>query len=203
MKNSLFKKLASIPTATIAAGQNDSGIIDPAIRPMWSPINLVGVAFTIESISGDNSIVHQAISEAPIGSVIVLNTKYHKEHACVGDIIIRNCIKNELAGFVTNGVMRDLNDCRNLGLPIYATGVCMRGPIKGNDGGIILEKVLFGGVEIQNGDYIIGDDDGLVVVKHKNIKLILDRAYEKEKNEKEVIKRINSGENTKDIFRLD
>ena len=199
----LLEKFLSIPTASIAFGQEDSGIIDPAIKPMWKPMSLAGTAFTIDSVPGDNLAVHVAISKAPKGSVIVLDAKYHKEHACVGDIIIRNCIKRELAGFVTNGVMRDLKDCRALELPIYATGVCMRGPTKKDTQGIIGKSVLFGGIYIESGDYIIGDDDGLVVVKQQRSEIVLEKALEKENKEKETIKRINAGENTKDIFNLD
>ncbi|PPR77843.1 MAG: 4-hydroxy-4-methyl-2-oxoglutarate aldolase/4-carboxy-4-hydroxy-2-oxoadipate aldolase [Alphaproteobacteria bacterium MarineAlpha2_Bin1] len=198
----LLKKFLSIPTASIAFGQGDSGIVDPKIKPMWKPMNLVGTAITIDSIPGDNLAVHIAISNAPKGTVIVLDTKYHKDHACVGDIIIRNCIKRGLAGFVTNGVMRDLNDCRELGLPIYATGVCMRSPSKKEDKAIIGKPIIFGGVSIENGDYIIGDDDGLVVVKKNKCEIVLKRAIEKESKEKEIINKINNGENTIDIFGL-
>lgn len=198
----LFKKFLSIPTASIAFGQNDNGIVDPEIKAMWKPMKLIGTALTVDSIPGDNLAVHLVISNAPKGSVIVLDAKYHKENACVGDIIIRNCIKRELAGFVTNGVMRDLNDCRELGLPIYATGVCMRGPTKKDNEAIIGKPIIFGGVSIENGDYIIGDDDGLVVVKKDKCEIVLEKAIEKENKEKETIKRINNGENTKDIFNL-
>ena len=199
----LLKSFLSIPTASIAFGQEDVGIIDPAIKPMWSPMTIAGTAFTIDTIPGDNFAVHMAISKAPKGSVIVLDAKYHKEHACVGDIIIRNCITRELAGFVTNGVMRDLKDCKALGLPVYATGVCMRGPTKKDRQGIIGKSILFGGVYVDSGDYIIGDDDGLVVVKKHDSEIVLKKAIEKENKEKEIAKRIKAGENTKDIFKLD
>ena len=198
----LFEKFLSIPTASIAFAQDDSGVVDPEIKPMWKPISLIGTALTIDTVPGDNLAVHVAISEAPKGSVIVLDTKYHKKNACVGDIIIRNSIKKGIAGFVTNGVMRDLKDCRELGLPIYATGICMRGPSKSDNEAIIGKSIIFGGVSIDNGDYIIGDDDGLVVVKKDKLEVVLKKAIERENIEKEIINRINNGENTKDIFNL-
>ncbi|MBL41210.1 MAG: hypothetical protein CMM49_00955 [Rhodospirillaceae bacterium] len=198
----LFEKFLSIPTASIAFAQDDSGVVDPEIKPMWKPISLIGTALTIDTVPGDNLAVHVAISEAPKGSVIVLDTKYHKKNACVGDIIIRNSIKKGIAGFVTNGVMRDLKDCRELGLPIYATGICMRGPSKSDNEAIIGKSIIFGGVSIDNGDYIIGDDDGLVVVKKDKFEVVLKKAIERENIEKEIINRINNGENTKDIFNL-
>ena len=117
-------------------------------------------------------------------------------------LIIRNSIKKGIAGFVTNGVMRDLKDCRELGLPIYATGICMRGPSKSDNEAIIGKSIIFGGVSIDNGDYIIGDDDGLVVVKKDKFEVVLKKAIERENIEKEIINRINNGENTKDIFNL-
>ncbi len=198
----LFEKFLSIPTASIAFAQDDSGVVDPEIKPMWKPISLIGTALTIDTVPGDNLAVHVAISEAPKGSVIVLDTKYHKKNACVGDIIIRNSIKKGIAGFVTNGVMRDLKDCRELGLPIYATGICMRGPSKSDNEAIIGKSIIFGGVSIDNGDYIIGDDDGLVVVKKDKLEVVLKKAIERENIEKEIINRIDNGENTKDIFNL-
>ena len=197
----ILEKFSYLPPAAIAFGQGDKGVINPNIKPMWKPIKILGRAFTIKSKPGDNLAVHIAISEAPPGSVIALDVDNHKEHACVGDIIIRNCIARKFAGFVTNGVMRDLGVCRNLGLPIYATGVCIRGPSK-VDKGIIGGRITLGGVNIDSGDYIIGDDDGLVVVRPDNVESVLSRAIDKEKSEDNTIERISKGENTIDIFKL-
>ena len=88
----IIDKLSSIPTATLAFGQNDNGVIDPKISAMWKPIKMIGNAYAVKSKPGDNLAIHRAISIAPPGSVIVVDCEYHKEHACVGDIIIRNCI---------------------------------------------------------------------------------------------------------------
>ena len=197
----IIKQLSSIPTATIAYGQEDRGVVDSRIGPMWKPIKMIGIAYTVKSKPGDNLAVHRAISIAPPGSVIVLDVDYYKEHASLGDIIIRNCIANKFSGFVTNGVMRDLAECRSLGLPIYATGICIKGPKK-NDKGIIVGKINFGGIEVNTGDYVVGDDDGLVVVKPADAESVIDLALKKEAVEEEIAIRISKGENTLEIFEL-
>ena len=197
----IIDKLSSIPTATLAFGQNDDGVVDPMISAMWKPIKMIGNAYTVKSKPGDNLAIHRAISIAPPGSVIVVDCEHHKEHACVGDIIIRNCIANKFSGFVTNGVMRDLAECRSLGLPIYATGVCIKGPEK-NDKGIIGEKVNIGSIEVITGDYVVGDDDGLLVIKPADAENVIELAMKKESTEEEIALRISRGENTLDIFKL-
>ena len=197
-----FDKLASIPTATLAFGQEDEGVIDSKIRPMWPNMKMVGVAFTVSTDPGDNKAIHQAVDIAPENSVLLVANGGDNSTAIVGDIIIRNCIRRGFRGFVTDGSMRDLKDCRELGLPIFASGISIKGPTKTFTKGILGESVQLGGINISTGDYIVGDDDGLVCIKKNLVKKVLDKALDKESLEEEIIDRINKGENTIDIFKI-
>ena len=196
-----IQQLKNIPTATIAYGQNDDGVISPLIKAMWTGIKMVGIAYTVKINPGDNKYVHQAVSVAPKGSVLVVSNGGDQSTAIVGDIIIRNCIKNSLSGFVTDGAMRDLYDCRKLGLPIFASGLCMKGPSKISNG-ILGEPIELGGVLIETGNFIVGDEDGLVSIKPQMIEEVIKKAVAKEELEEKIISQINNGENTIDIFNL-
>lgn len=197
----ILEKLGATAPAAIAAGQDYSGVVDPIIAPLWKPVSMFGIAYTVEVPPADNKAVHRAIDKAPSGSILVAVNGGHRDTAIVGDIIVRNCIQRDFRGFVTDGVVRDLATCRALGMPIYATGVCIRGPSKDAEG-TIGETVLLGGVNIETGDYLIGDDDGIVVVKPNEAETVLRKAEAKEALEVQIVDRIASGENTLDIFNL-
>ena len=195
----IWQQLGAIATATVAAGQDDRGTVDPAIRALWQPMRMCGIAYTIAAPAADNKPVHLAIAEAPADSVLVACNGGHRETAIIGDILIRNMMQRGFRGFVTDGVIRDLSECRDLGLPIFASGVCMRGPGK-DDIGTRGQPVNLGGVLVETGDYILGDDDGLVVVKPHEAEAVLERARAKETFEQEVMRRIEAGENSVEIF---
>ena len=197
----ILEKLGKTAPAAIAAGQDYCGVVDPIIAPLWKPLSMYGIAYTVEVPAADNKAVHRAIDEAPTGSILVAVNGGHRDTAIVGDIIIRNCIKRDFRGFVTDGVVRDLAVCRVLGMPIFAAGVCIRGPSKIHDGRLG-ETVSLGGVNVETGDYLIGDDDGIVVVKPNEAEAVLKKAEQKEALEVTIVDRIARGENTIDIFSL-
>jgi len=124
---------------------------------------MVGVALTCNAGPADNLAVFGALSAAKPGDILVVATGGYSGTAVTGDLLLgmaRNC---GVAGFVTDGMVRDIVGILEVGLPVYCAGVTANSPAR-NGPGSVGEPVDLGGVRIESGDILIGDRDGVVVV---------------------------------------
>jgi RraA family protein len=165
--------LSRHPTATIADAQDRFGV-PSGIAPMWPAARLAGRAFTVETRPGDNLYVHRALAEAPPGAVLVINGFGDLTRALIGDLIVTTAVAKGFAGFVIDGVIRDIDTLPALGMPIFARGVCPAGPYKTGPGRLDV-PVAIGGVVVTPGDAIIGDADGIVVIRRADCEHVLER----------------------------
>ena len=106
-----------------------------------------------------------------------------------------------LAGCVTNGNMRDTDELRELGVPVYGGGVSVTGTLKNHPGWTGIE-VSVGGVTVRPGDYVIGDADGVVVVPQDRAEMVLAAAAVQKKKEDERDARIRAGEPLSQVLGL-
>lgn len=196
-----LNRLAGVATATICEAQALRGIVDHRIQPLWRPIQLAGPAFTVQAPAGDNLPIHLAIAEAPAGSVLVVACGEDESHALIGDIMAQAAMKRGIAGLVTDGMVRDSRPVREMGFPVFCRGAQIRGPGKrapGRRG----EPVSLGGVVVRPGDLVIGDDDGLVIVRPEEAEATLAAALAREEKEQGVMRQIAAGRTTVEIMGL-
>lgn len=138
-------------------------VVEAALRPLYPGCpSLVGPAFTVEVSHDDNLAFHQAVYEAPPGSVIVAVT--HGSRAAVaGGRVCAVAQARGIAGFVIDGMIRDVVEIEALGFPVYARGTC---PVPGTKTrlGTLGSAVHCGGVEVHPLDLVVADRDGIVVL---------------------------------------
>lgn len=197
----VLHRLAGIATATLCEAQGLSGAIDPRIAPLWRPIQLAGPAFTVQTEPGDNLPIHLALAEAPAGAVLVVACGGDERHALIGDIMAQAAMKRGIAGFVADGMIRDSRAVREMGFPVFCLGTQIRGPGKRRPGARGV-PVSLGGVVVRPGDYVIGDDDGLVVVRPEEAERTLQAALAREEKERGVMREIAAGRTTVEILGL-
>jgi 4-hydroxy-4-methyl-2-oxoglutarate aldolase len=199
--NEALNRLAGIASATICEAQELRGIVDHRIRPVWSPVQLAGPAFTVQAPAGDNLPIHLAIAEAPAGSVLAVACGEDESYALIGDIMAQAAMKRGLAGLVTDGMIRDSRPVREMGFPVFCRGLQIRGPGKRSPGRRG-EPVSLGGVVVRPGDYVIGDDDGVVIVRPEEAEATLKAALAREEKEQGVMRQIAAGRTTVEIMGL-
>ncbi|HTR14506.1 MAG TPA: RraA family protein, partial [Roseiarcus sp.] len=151
----------------IADAMGGSGALDWRIRPVVGA-SVFGVARTCDCGPNDNLALIAAVAESEPGDVIVAATGGFCGAAVTGDLLIGVARNRGVAGFVTDGLVRDLAEIEALGLPIYAMGVTSNSPGKRGPGTVGL-PIVCGGVSIASGDLIAGDKDGVVVVPRARI----------------------------------
>ena len=157
-------------------------------------MRLAGPAFTIEVRAGDNLMIHAAISMARPGDILVIDGKADRTCALMGSIMINACKKLGLAGVVIDAAVRDTEELRELGFPVYAVGANPNGPTKFVPGRINW-PISCGGIAVNPGDLVVGDADGVVVVERDKAPGLLDAAAKKVAEERARIADIVAGKN--------
>lgn len=160
----IVEAFAGVPTGHAVDAMGGSGAIDHRIKPLEvSGKVMIGVALTCNAGPADNLAVFGALSAAKPGDILVVATGGYSGTAVTGDLLLgmaRNC---GVAGFVTDGMVRDIVGILEVGLPVYCAGVTANSPAR-NGPGSVGEPVDLGGVRIESGDILVGDRDGVVVV---------------------------------------
>jgi RraA family protein len=133
------------------------------ILPYHRSGQLIGTALTVKTRHGDNLAIHAALKVARRGDVIVVDGGGDISQALIGEIIMTHAESLGVAGFVIDGAIRDVAAIRASDLPCFARGVTHKGPYK-NGPGAINVAVSIGGLVVNPGDLIVGDDDGIVAV---------------------------------------
>lgn len=153
----------AVPTTTLADLLGHEQVLDLGIRSLWGPVpRLAGPAFTVRCPPGDNLMLHAAIYRAEPGSVLVVESG-DVEYALAGGNVCAIAQRRGVAGFVLDGVIRDVGEVREAGFPVFGRGVV---PIPGVKKAVLPlnERVRCGGVTVDAGDVVVADEDGVVVV---------------------------------------
>jgi regulator of RNase E activity RraA len=173
----LIAGFAGLPVANIADMMNRMFCIDAKIRPM-NVAPLLGPAFTIKSRPGDNLLLHKALDLAQPGDILVVDAGGDMSNSIIGELMMLWAKKKKLGGFIIDGSIRDIGTLKNMDIPIYAAGVTPAGPYKDGPGEINF-PVCCGGVVINPGDILVGDEDGLVVIKPEDAPELLKKTQAK------------------------
>jgi 4-hydroxy-4-methyl-2-oxoglutarate aldolase len=166
---------AGVPTGYVVDALGGRGALDYRIKPLL-PVAapLVGVAVTCHCGPADNLALFGALAVARPGDILVAATDGFTATAVTGDLLLGMAQNRGLAGLVTDGLARDLAGIRAVGLPIYGAGLTPNSPVRNGPGTVGL-PVVVGGVAVEAGDILIGDEDGVVAVPRGRIAAVLAR----------------------------
>lgn len=167
----LVEGFRGIPASVVSDDMNRFFCVDAQIEPM-NAAHLLGTAFTVRSSTADNLMVHAALELAKPGDIIVVDVQGDLNNAVVGEIVLRYAMSRGIGGFLIDGAVRDAGGIRGLPIPVYARGVTPKGPYKDGPGEINV-PVVCGGVVVNPGDIVVGDEDGVVVVRRQDAAEVL------------------------------
>jgi len=152
-------------TPAISDMMNRLYTMKPTIQALTDPnVKLIGPACTVKVYPGDNLMVHKSLDILQPGDVVVVDTSASTMTAVLGDLISTKARHRGAAGFLVDGLIRDLPGIRALGdFPVFGQGVTPIGPLHRGPGEINY-PIAAGGIVVQPGDLIVGDANGVVVV---------------------------------------
>lgn len=159
----LIAGLEGVPTGWVADAQARRGALDSGIRRLLGTGVVYGPALTVWTAPRDNLAPYAALEFAQPGDVLVIATGDYAGASVVGDLfagMAKNC---GVAALVTDGLARDIEGLRQVGLPVFARGLTPNSPLKQGPGTIGSPISLGGGI-VEAGDVVVGDEDGVVIV---------------------------------------
>jgi 4-hydroxy-4-methyl-2-oxoglutarate aldolase len=193
---------ASIGAATVHEAFDRRGAVDSAIKPIWPGMRVVGPAFTLQTPPGDNLTIHAAMKLARPGDVLVVDAGDYTEQGAFGEMMATSALALGIAGLVINGGVRDAAAIRTVGFPVFARAISIKGTVKATLGPIA-EPIVFGGVAVNPGDLVLGDDDGLVVVPLAELDAVLATSRARDAKEDALRAALKAGRSTWDISNFD
>ncbi len=189
----LREVLGRVSTPNISDGNHRIPCL-PGIRPIDQGYKMVGPALTVRTTPGDWAKTVEAIDECPAGGVLLIDAG-GVGPAVWGELATHSSCVRELAGIVVHGAVRDTIEIRKTKLPVFSSVICSEaGYAKGH--GEIGMPIRIGNIRIETGDWIVGDDDGIMVLPKAKAVEMANRAQDWLEKENRIRKEIVEGKST-------
>lgn len=195
----VVKALSRHGSATVHEAMGRIGAMSRDIKPITRGMKVCGPAFTVRAQAGDNVMILKAIKEAKPGDVIVVDCGRCGESGPFGELTAAECHTKGLGGFVTTGSVRDSAEITAMGFPVFSSGLSIVGTVK-ESLGLINHPISAGGVIVNPGDVILGDDDGIVVIPREKAAEALESSDARVAKEAATLEKIRAGGSIFDIY---
>jgi 4-hydroxy-4-methyl-2-oxoglutarate aldolase len=194
----LIAELARLGSATVYEAGGRGGYVDADLVQVIPGSRAAGPARTVRCGQDDNLMVHAVMSQVQPGEVIVLTMPEPRPVALVGDLLATQARAQGAAAMLIDASVRDVEELRELGLPIWARWVRVRGAAK-DAVGAIGEPVTVGGATIRQGAIVVLDADGVAVVEAERVSEVLEASLAREERERVKRGQLQGGELSYDL----
>ena len=192
---------ASVASATAHEAMERRGALDSSIKPVRRGMKVLGPAFTCVCPPGDNLTLHAALKMAKAGDVIVCASAGFTEQGLFGDVMASCAMGKGIAGLVVDGGVRDGATIAEIGFPVFARALSIKGSVK-ETLGALNKPIVAGGILVEPGDLVIGDDDGVCIVPKAEIAAIAAASKTREEKEARFRRELLQGKTTWDMLNL-
>ncbi len=196
-----FATLSRLGVATLHEAGGRIGLVDVPLVQVVPGSKAAGPARTVRCGQGDNLMVHAVMAEAQPGEVLVLSMPEPAPFALVGELLATQAAVRGVAGMLVDAAVRDIDELEELGLPIWARFVRAQGATK-DEVGELGPPVVVGGIEIRQGDVVVLDRDGAVVLPAERVVEIQELGLAREAREAELRTKLEAGALTYDLHGL-
>lgn len=190
-EDELFEAFSKVSTCNISDAYHKKGVVYGLHPYIERNAKMVGRALTVQTANGDWAKPVEAIDRAKKGDVIVIDVG-GAPMAVWGELASNSAMEMGCAGVVIDGAIRDIDDIENLKFPAFArTAVPCAGEAKG--AGVIGTEIVIGGQRVRTGDWIVGDESGLIVIAKEEAVEVANRALDVHEHETRVRAEIRKG----------
>jgi len=196
----LAAALAGLGSATL--GESGGYAAHRRLRPVWPSASIAAPAYPVGCAPGDNLAVHVAVTKAPRGSVLVVDVGQVADRGYWGEVLTTAAEAAGLAGLVLDGCVRDVGALEAHGFPVFSAGIALTGATKDKPG-TVGRPVRVGGIEVEPGDWVVGDVDGVTFVAAGALDDVLEAGRAREAKEAGFFEALRAGSTTVELLGLD
>jgi 4-hydroxy-4-methyl-2-oxoglutarate aldolase len=196
-----IQRLSKFSSATVHEAQGRKGALSSKIKPIDRSMSFCGPAVTVVCAPRDNLMLQVAIHYAQEGDVVLVAAGEFEEAGTFGDVLGNAMKAKGLAAMVTDSGVRDTKDLIELGLPVFSGSVSIKGTVKETIGPIN-HPLVFGDEIVYPGDVLLGDADGVVVVRKDEIEEVIQLSQARVDAEDELIRLYKEGGTTIELCKL-
>ncbi|KYC54433.1 MAG: Bifunctional enzyme Fae/Hps [Candidatus Methanofastidiosum methylothiophilum] len=198
-KDELIDALKKVSSSNVSDAMHRGGAMK-GIHSVIPGLKMAGKAFTVKSMNGDWAKVVEAIDLANKGDILVVDTN-GGNIAVWGELATWSAVMRGLGGIVIDGAVRDIDDLKEIRFPVFSRyEVPDAGDPKGF--GEIGCEIICGGLKVNTGDYIIGDDSGVVVIPQEEAQEIINRSLDVKEKENRIREEIKRGSTLSKVLKL-
>ncbi len=201
----MIEVLGDLGVATVHEAQQRSGLLRPYMRPIYPDARAAGSAITILCAPGDNLMIHAAVEICRPGDILVVaglsESTTGQAWGMFGELLATSCVARGIAGLVIDAGVRDIAELTEMKFPVWAKTISAQGTDK-NSAGFVNTPIICAGTEVQPGDVVVGDSDGVVIVKRASAEKVVEAGLARRAKEAATRKRLKSGELGLDIYGL-
>ena len=197
-----YERFRGFDPATVFEAAGKVGMVDPAIRAVWPGAQLCGPALTLECDPGDNLMLHLATAQAQPGTVLVATINNDLSKGAWGEVLTVAAQQRGIQGLVIDGAVRDSEAIKKRGFPVFSRGLAI-GSCSKEKPGALQAPINLGGVRVHTGDLILGDGDGLVVVRADALDVVYTQAEARQQAEAKLFEELAKGKTTLELLGLE
>ena len=200
-ESEVIRMLGEQGVATVHEAQGRTGLMRSYMRPIYPTARVAASAVTVSCQPGDNLMIHAAIEVCQPGDALVVTTTSQSDDGMFGELLATSCRAHGIVGLFIDAGVRDVADLTSMNFPVWSKAISAQGTVKASPGSVNINVVCAGAI-VHPGDVIIGDQDGVVIVRREAAAEVARLGSERVAKEQKSRERLRAGELGVDFYGL-
>jgi 4-hydroxy-4-methyl-2-oxoglutarate aldolase len=197
----VVKRLGALGASTVHEAYGRAGLMKPYLRPAWAGGEAAGTAVTVLAHPGDNWMIHVAVEQCKPGDILVVGCSADNTDGMFGDLLATSLMARGVKGLVIDAGCRDVKSLREMGFPVWSKAISAKGTVKATLGAVNI-PVVCAGINVEPGDAVVADDDGVVVISRKDAAEVAAKAEKRHADEEGKRKQLAAGQLGLDMYNM-